>query len=144
MKLLQASATFLATTLLAVSAEAPPPKVTYLEAATVTAAFQKGGVLFKGDTYQVNTSRREAPGGAEIHAKYADIVYVLQGTATFVTGGKAVGAKTIAPDETVGSEIAGGDSHKLNKGDVIIVPAGTPHWFKEVTNPFLYLVVKAH
>ena len=30
-----------------------------------------------------------------------------------------------------------------DKGDVIVVPAGTPHWFKEVSNPFLYYVVKA-
>ena len=39
--------------------------------------------------------------------------------------------------------MTGGDVHQLKKGDVIIVPAGVPHWFKEVSNPFLYYVVKA-
>ncbi len=144
MKLLQASAAFLITTLPAVSAEAPAPKVTYFDSAKVTAAFQKGAVLFNGsDKYQVHASRREAPGMAEIHTKDADIIYVLEGSATFITGGKAVATKTVAPDELRGSEITGGDTRKLNKGDVIVVPAGTPHWFKEVTNPFLYYVVKA-
>ena len=46
-------------------------------------------------------------------------------------------------DELRGSSISGGEAHQLKKGDVIIVPVGVPHWFKEVSNPFLYYVVKA-
>ncbi len=80
---------------------------------------------------------------AEIHTKDADIVYVLEGTATLVTGGTAVDAKVTEPDELRGSSISGGEAHPLQKGDVIIVPAGVPHWFKEVSNPFLYYVVKS-
>jgi quercetin dioxygenase-like cupin family protein len=91
----------------------------------------------------VHASRREEPGMAEIHTRDADIVYVLDGTATLVTGGTAVDAKITEPDELRGSSVTGGEAHSLKKGDVIIVPAGVPHWFKEVSNPFLYYVVKA-
>ena len=121
-----------------------PAAVSYFGAAKVGAAFDKGSVLFnEGRSYMVHASRREKAGMAEIHTKDADIIYVLDGTATIVTGGAAVDAKTIEPDELRGSAIAGGETRQLKKGDVMIVPAGVPHWFKEVTNPFLYYVVKA-
>lgn len=121
-----------------------PEAVSYFDAAKVTAGFDKGSVLFnEGRSYMVHASRREKPGMAEIHTKDADIVYVLEGSATIVTGGTAIDAKTVEPDELRGSSIAGGETRELKKGDVLIVPAGVPHWFKEVTNPFLYYVVKA-
>ena len=91
----------------------------------------------------VHASRRDQPGLGEVHAKDADIINVLDGTATFVTGGALVEPHNIASDEIRGREISGGETRKLMKGDVIIVPAGTPHWFKEVSAPFLYYVVKA-
>ena len=91
----------------------------------------------------MHASRREQPGMAEVHTRDADIIYVLEGTSTFVTGGSAVDPKTVAPDEIRGREISGGETRLIAKGDVIIVPAGTPHWFKEVSVPFLYYVVKA-
>ena len=142
MRTLLYSATFL---LIAFTAsEAKAPSVTYFDNATVSSAFAKGAVLFdgQGGNYMVHASRREAPGMAEIHTKDADIVYVLDGMATLVTGGIAVEATTTAPDELRGKSITGGETRQLKKGDVIIVPAGVPHWFKEVTNPFLYYVVK--
>lgn len=118
--------------------------VTYFEKEKVAAAFAKGAVLFdKSDKYMVHASRRDQPGLGELHTKDADIIYVLEGTATFVTGGTLVEPRDIAADEIRGKEISGGETRKLVKGDVIIVPAGTPHWFKEVSNPFLYYVVKA-
>ncbi len=121
-----------------------PATVTYFDSAKVRAAFDKGAVLFnQGQSYMVHASRREQSGMAEIHTKDADIVYVLDGTATLVTGGTAVNAKVIEQDELRGSSISGGETRQLAKGDVVIVPAGVPHWFKEVTNPFLYYVVKA-
>jgi mannose-6-phosphate isomerase-like protein (cupin superfamily) len=110
----------------------------------VTAAFAKGSVLFaKPDVnYMVHASRREQPGQAEVHLKDADVIYVLGGSATFVTGGSAIDPHQIEPGEIRGREIQGGETLTLEKGDVIIVPAGTPHWFKEVKPPFLYYVVK--
>jgi glc operon protein GlcG len=121
-----------------------PAQVSYFDSTRVQEAFQKGEVLFnQGENYMVHASRREKPGMAEIHTKDADVVYVLDGTATVVTGGTAVEAKVTEPDELRGSSISGGETHALKKGDVFIVPAGVPHWFKEVSNPFLYYVVKA-
>jgi len=116
--------------------------VTYIPAAAVTAAFAKGAVLVNNGTYQVHASRREDPGQVEVHVKDTDVIYMLEGTTTFVTGGAMVGGMTSAPDEIRGSSINGGETRTLTKGDVIIVPRGTPHWFKEVSGPVLYYVVK--
>jgi len=124
--------------------ESGPPPVSYFPKDQVKAAFAKGSVLFDhSDKYMVHASRREQSGMSEIHTKDSDIVYVLDGTATLVTGGAAVDSKPIAADEFRGERIDGGETRQLSKGDVIIIPAGVPHWFKEVTNPFLYYVVKA-
>ena len=118
--------------------------VSYFDKEQVTTAFAKGAVLFdKSDKYMVHASRRDQAGIGELHTKDADIIYVLEGTAAFVTGGTLVEPHNIAADEIRGREISGGETRSLVKGDVIIVPAGTPHWFKEVTAPFLYYVVKA-
>jgi len=118
--------------------------VTYFPAEKVSAAFAKGAVLFDGEgrNYMVHASRRDAAGQAEVHVKDADIIYVLEGSTTFVTGGTMVDGNTTAPDEIRGTRIDGGESRRLGKGDVIIVPNGTPHWFKEVDGPVLYYVVK--
>jgi len=125
--------------------ETPSPSVSYFEKNKVDDAFAKGAVLFDGAdgrNYMVHASRREKAGQAEFHEKDADVIYVLEGTATLLTGGEVVDGKTIAPDEVRGSSIKGGEPRKLSKGDVIIVPHSTPHQFTEVTNPFLYYVVK--
>jgi quercetin dioxygenase-like cupin family protein len=118
--------------------------VTYFPAEQVTAAFAKGAVLFdgKGTNYMVHASRRDASGQAEVHTRDADIIYVLEGAATFVTGGTIDDRKPIAPDEIRGASITGGQTRRLAKGDIVIVPAGTPHWFQQVERPILYYVVK--
>jgi quercetin dioxygenase-like cupin family protein len=120
------------------------PPVSFFDKQTVDAAFAKGSVLFDGSgrNYMVHASRREKPGQAEVHTKDADVIYVLQGTAKFITGGSVVDSKTIAPDEIRGASINGGETRELTKGDVIVVPNGVPHQFQEVTDPFLYYVVK--
>ena len=48
----------------------------------------------------------------------------------------------IEGDEYRGTMIDGGETRQLKKGDVVIVPKGTPHWFKQVDGTFLYYVVK--
>ena len=118
--------------------------VTYFPAEKVSAAFAKGAVLFDGDgrNYMVHATRRDGAGQAEVHVKDTDIIYMLDGSTTFVTGGTVVGGKTTAPDEIRGTSVEHGDTRRLGKGDVIIVPNGTPHWFKEVEGPVLYYVVK--
>lgn len=96
----------------------------------------------KEGKYQISAGRRETPGTAEIHGKDTDIFYVLDGTATIVTGGTLVDEKTTAPDEIRGSSIKDGSATKLSKGELIVIPHGTPHWIKEVQGTFQYLVVK--
>lgn len=110
----------------------------------VAASFSMGSVLLDGTNrnYMVHTSRRDKPGLAEIHKLDTDIIYVMDGTATFVTGGIALEPIEIEPNEIRGSRIDGGDTHQLVKGDVIIVPSGEPHWFKEVGGTFLYYTIK--
>ena len=124
---------------------APPAKVSYYGSKEVREAFAKGAVLFGapgGEPYMVHASRRDGAGQAEVHAKDADVIYVLDGTATFVTGGEAINAKTTAPDELRGESIQNGQTRQIAKGDVIVVPNGVPHQFAQVTDPFLYYVVK--
>ena len=99
----------------------PAPAVSYWEKSKVDEAFSKGAVLFDGSdgrNYMVHASRREKPGQAEIHTKDADVIYVLQGSATFITGGEAIDAKTTAPDEIRGSSIRNGQTRQIAKGDV--------------------------
>jgi glc operon protein GlcG len=113
-----------------------------VESNKVAAAFARGMPLIETNNFKVHASRREAPGMAEIHTRDTDVFYILEGSATFVTGGKAIGPKTVAPNELRGQRIEGGESRQLRKGDVIIIPNGVPHWFKEVRGPLLYYVVK--
>jgi len=118
--------------------------VLFYDASQVSTSFSRGAVLFDGAdrNYMVHTSRRDKPGLAEVHTLDTDIIYVLEGTATFVTGGATVEPKEIAPNEIRGSRIDGGETRQLSKGDVIIVPSNTPHWFKEVSSTFLYYTIK--
>lgn len=127
------------------AAYAQVPTVAYYPAEEVRASFAKGAVLYDGAggaNYMVHTSRRDSAGQAEVHERDTDVIYVIDGTATFVTGGTAVGLRTTGPGERRGSGIDGGDVRTIAKGDVIIVPHGTPHWFKEVPAPLMYYVVK--
>lgn len=119
--------------------------VKFIDAKMVADGFAKGAVLddgSNGENYMVHASRREKAGMSEIHELDTDIIYVLDGTATFVTGGKSVDSKMTAANEFRGSMIDGGETRQLKKGDVVIVPKGTPHWFKKVDGTFLYYVVK--
>lgn len=124
-------------------AATPAPAVTMIPAAQVTAAFEKGMPLLETGGYKIHASRRESSGMAEIHTRDTDIIYVLEGHATIVTGGDAIEAKSIAQDELRGVAISNGETRHLSKGDVLVVPNGTPHQFTETSNPFLYYVVKA-
>ncbi len=116
--------------------------VTFIDSAAVSAAFAKGAPLVEVDAYKVHASHRDGPGRAEVHVLDTDIVHVLSGTATLVTGGAVVGGQTIAAGEIRGDSIDGGTARTLRPGDVIIVPNGVPHWFTQVSAPFLYYVVK--
>jgi glc operon protein GlcG len=119
--------------------------VSFFDSHSVSEAFGKGAVLLDGSdgrNYMVHASRRSTPGQAEIHTLDTDVVYVLDGEASLTTGGRAIDAKTTAPNEFRGISIDGGETRSLTKGDVVVIPAGVPHQFVKVTDPFLYFVVK--
>ena len=128
----------------AASMMAPYSLVSFFDRDSVQSSFEKGAILFADPrvNYQVHTSRRTGPGLGEVHTRETDVIYVLEGGATFVTGGTLVDPKPTAPEQIRGSGIAGGETRQLKPGDVIIVPAGVPHWFKDMNAPFRYYVVK--
>jgi mannose-6-phosphate isomerase-like protein (cupin superfamily) len=119
-----------------------PSTVTYVDHEKVAAALASGGVLVKAPDLIVSCSHRTAPGKVELHVKETDVFHVLEGEATFVTGGTMVGVKETGPGQQLGTDIQGGQTHHLTKGDVIVIPAGTPHWFKEIPHSITYYVVK--
>ena len=124
------------------SVKSESPKATYLPTAKVSKAFEKGMPLLELDNYKVHASHRNGPGMVEVHTRDTDIIYMLEGTATLVTGGTLVDGKNIEPEEIRGKEVKDGEVRQITKGDVIIVPNGVPHWFKEVKGPLNYYVVK--
>lgn len=138
MKFLLALAALFTTAVLLTAADG----VVYVGHDKVVAALAKGGPLVSASNLTVSGSHREKGGQVEVHEKETDVLYVVEGAATFVTGGTMVGGKSTKPGQHVGSDIKGGQTHNLTKGDVIVVPAGTPHWFKEVPQSVSYYVVK--
>jgi glc operon protein GlcG len=115
---------------------------TFVESKKVAAAFAKGMPLLETAGYKVHASRRIEPGQAEIHTLDTDVIYVVDGSATLVTGGSVPGAKPIGPNEIRGSKIEGGEEHRIGKGDAIIIPNGVPHQFTAVTGELHYFVCK--
>jgi mannose-6-phosphate isomerase-like protein (cupin superfamily) len=92
---------------------------------------------------RVQCSNRTGPGVVEVHLKETDVMYFIDGSATLVTGGTTVNGKAEKdPLQIRGTEIKGGDTRQVTKGDVVVVPAGVPHWFKEVPKSVSYYVVK--
>jgi mannose-6-phosphate isomerase-like protein (cupin superfamily) len=117
--------------------------VLYFPKRDVDAAFTVGRPLTENARFKVHASRRDAPGLGEVHAVDTDILYVLSGHATLVTGGALVAPRQIAPNELRGERIDGGSAREISPGDVVVVPSGTPHWFQAVDGPVIYFVVKA-
>ena len=115
---------------------------TFIDHEKVAAAFTRGTPLVEVEGYKIHASRREGPGAVEVHTRDTDIMYVLEGTATLVLGGEMVDGKTIAPEEIRGSSIRNGQVRTVVKGDVLVIPYNTPHWFQKVPGPMTYYVVK--
>jgi glc operon protein GlcG len=117
-------------------------EATFIDSKRVAAAFARGMPLLETAGYKVHASRRVEPGQAEIHTLDTDVVYVVDGSATLVTGGKAMDMGEIAPNEIRGTKIQGGEQHQIAKGDVIVIPNGVPHQFTSVTGELHYFVCK--
>src|SRR5262245_43027047 len=120
------------------SAAATDPKVTFIPHDKV----EQGGTLVAAPGLTVLISHRASRSEAEVHDKETDTFYVLDGSATLIAGGTMVGGRVTAPNQHRGTSITGGVVHELGKGDVVVIPAGIPHWFKDVPRSIDYYVVK--
>lgn len=124
------------------AAQTAAPDVRQFDDAVVRDAFARGVSLVDEPGFKVNPSRRDGPGEAEVHVLDTDIFYVLEGRATFVTGGRLIEGRESGDGEIRGSGIRDGEPREIGTGDVIVIPPGVPHWFREVTGPFTYYTVK--
>lgn len=70
---------------------------------------------------------RSRSGGGELHQSYADLFYIVEGQATVVSGGQVEDPRTTAPGEIRGAGVEGGLRQEVKAGDVVHIPAGTPH-----------------
>jgi quercetin dioxygenase-like cupin family protein len=119
-----------------------------MTAAELSAALAKLGTerpnasvrVFSLAPYTVNVEHRSAqPQAASVHDAEAELFYVVDGSATMMTGGKVIG-ETRNGANVSGKSIEGGTPHKLNKGDFFIVPKGVPHWFSQIDPPVLNIM----
>jgi mannose-6-phosphate isomerase-like protein (cupin superfamily) len=133
MKLLVA-ATFLLAMSAITMADGVPTTVTYVPNVKAAETFVKGGQII-GDKGLVVLANRRGAGEVEVHEKTNHLFIIVEGEATFVTGGTMINPRQTAPGQTRAANVQGGTTYHLSKGDVITVPAKTPHWFKEVQTP---------
>lgn len=95
--------------------------------AAAKASGSSGSTLGDYSSHAIKLSIRTASGGAEVHAHYDDIFLVTEGKATLITGGTVIDPKTDKAGETKGRGIRNGISRTITKGDIVNIPAGTPH-----------------
>ena len=120
--------------------QAPPPlqggQVTAAELAAIVAKQPKdrnGNQTFlQLAPYNVSMEHRvNVPQNASVHDKEAELFYVIDGSATLVTGGKLVNP-TRTGDNQAAATVEGGTAKRMGKGDFFLVPEGTPHWFSKI------------
>jgi oxalate decarboxylase/phosphoglucose isomerase-like protein (cupin superfamily) len=107
---------------------------------------QADSPIVNQDHYRINIVRRGSPGTAMSHAtgpaKGSELHYIIDGAATVITGGTIVRPPGAATKGAGSATIEGGQSRRVSKGDVIFIPAGTPHWYKDVEGSVTYLEVR--
>jgi mannose-6-phosphate isomerase-like protein (cupin superfamily) len=126
------------------SAQQPAAGRTMVSAADVAALMAKAKVdrkenqallaqsMIRLDNYNVSLEYRAAVANAAVHETEAELFYVVDGSATLVTGGRLKGETRTNAANLSGSGIDGGVSRHVAKGDFIMVPEGTPHWFSAI------------
>lgn len=108
-----------------------PAAVHYIGHEKVTEVMSKGGRIVNDPGLIVLAQRREA-GPAEYHDRTNHVFVFVEGEATLIVGGTMVDPKRTAPDQMRAPSLEGGTTYHMSKGDVITIPAKTPHWFKDV------------
>jgi quercetin dioxygenase-like cupin family protein len=135
-----------------------PPPIVYFSHDKVDASFAKAiatdgtRILFsrkdsQGATYTVHTNSRTKAdeGQPHSHEGWTAVVVIMSGAATFVTPGTpgaSATAKSSVAEDLGGQIIGSGETHRIGKGDVVIIPPGVQHIYKDVEEPFHYLVVQ--
>jgi mannose-6-phosphate isomerase-like protein (cupin superfamily) len=118
-----------------------PAAVHYIGHDKVAEVMSKGGSIVSDPGLVVLAQRRQA-GEVEYHDHTNHVFVMVEGEATLVVGGTMVNAKRTAPDQMRAPSLEGGTTYHMSKGDVITIPAKTPHWFKEVpTKTIAYYAV---
>jgi mannose-6-phosphate isomerase-like protein (cupin superfamily) len=131
---------------------APQTPVTYKSAADVAAMVAKAKAQNDGKAsalisqgilslapYKANLEYRASVGAASVHETEAEVFYVIDGAGTLVTGGKLVGESRTNPTNLTGTGIEGGTSQAVAKGDFIVVPEKTAHWFSEIKSTLVLM-----
>jgi mannose-6-phosphate isomerase-like protein (cupin superfamily) len=134
--------TFLATAVASSAAfaqQAAPPMRTFMNNKEIMGLVDKAKADRKGEAplvaepilslapYRAQLEYRPGTSPAAVHEKDAELMVVLEGTGNIVTGGKLVDEKRNNANNLGGSSITGGNSQAVVKGDMVIVPANTPH-----------------
>lgn len=126
---------------------APPPgsPATFRSAADLTEVLRKatptaGGMTTSAvsntDQYRINIVHRTKPAGALAHAGNTELHYIVEGAGTIVTGG------TIVRGQGADTTIQGGETRRVTKGDVVVIPANSPHWYSAIDGTLTYLEVR--
>jgi quercetin dioxygenase-like cupin family protein len=108
-------------------------------------AFATGGLVFEareGRFARVYALRRNQPLGVELHGVDTDIVFVTGGSGTFVTEGRIVEPRPLRENEGTGTSITDGTSRSLDKGALLVIPSGVPHWLRDINGSVEFLAVK--
>jgi mannose-6-phosphate isomerase-like protein (cupin superfamily) len=123
------------------AARGVPSAVTYIPHDKVNTTMAKGGQII-GENGLIVLAQRRGAGEVEVHENTNHVFIIVEGEATLVTGGTMEEAKNTAPGQIRAKSVQGGQTFHLTKGDVITIPAKTPHWFKDVpTKTIAYYAV---
>src|SRR6185295_11529089 len=93
------------------------------------------------DQHRINVINRVSPGTPLTHPGNSELHYIIEGAGTVVIGGE-ISRPAAATKAGPGAVIEGGQTRRVTKGDVVFVPSGMPHWYKEVEGTITYLEVR--
>ena len=135
--------------------KAPAPLITYFAHEKVDASFAQALAstgsrdLFarkdrQGRTWAIHSNSRGKSDEGKLHSHedWTGVVVIMSGAATFITPGAASTIQSARQTPEGGQLIGGGESHRVSKGDVVIIPPDAPHMYKNIEEPFRYLVVQ--
>jgi mannose-6-phosphate isomerase-like protein (cupin superfamily) len=126
-----------------------PPAATYKTEAELLGALSAGpatpdmltSAVSIADRHRINVVSRTKGAGAIAHDGFAELHHIIEGSATLVTGGTIV--RPAAAGAASGlATIENGVRKRVSKGDVILIPAGLPHWYTDLEGKITYLEVR--